>query len=356
MNIFSDNKKVKSTNKTIRTLYLKQQNETLSPHICQRNIVWKKANNQELITHIQSGYPVAGIYMNKEDNKLFIIDGCNRLYAIFNFIDNKYPMNAFSGPILFKNLIPEDQERFLNTDIHIIQLDNWDEESCENYFNILQSGMKLVPGEILHSLSSNILNFRCNNLFITHSDMFESKIKDGGFGITPLKMKRFLYLELISCWINMVLNDVFPQREGPVTTKLMKYTQDIQDVNNEEEVDTLETQMKEACKVVSKCIKTYSQFSHSERCDRLKMGSNKSGIVACTTIPHIHRSMFFIFKKKLYNKNISSIEERRFGNMLRSTHTDITPDDKINLKTIKDLSTSSSVKDIYDIYNNYYEL
>lgn len=57
----------------------------------QRKLVWTIEEKQKLIDSIVRGYPIPLILLaHTKDDKYEVIDGMQRLDAIFTFIDNKY--------------------------------------------------------------------------------------------------------------------------------------------------------------------------------------------------------------------------------------------------------------------------
>jgi len=59
----------------------------------QRKLVWTIGEKQKLIDSIMKGYPIPLILLaHTKDDKYEVIDGMQRLDAIFSFIDNKFPL------------------------------------------------------------------------------------------------------------------------------------------------------------------------------------------------------------------------------------------------------------------------
>jgi uncharacterized protein with ParB-like and HNH nuclease domain len=59
----------------------------------QRKLVWTVEEKQNLIDSIMRGYPIPLILLaHTKDDKYEVIDGMQRLDAIFSFIDNKYSL------------------------------------------------------------------------------------------------------------------------------------------------------------------------------------------------------------------------------------------------------------------------
>ena len=65
----------------------------------QRPAVWSKAQKQQLIDTIIQGYDIPKFYLKQTGkNSYEVIDGQQRLRAIWGFLDNEYPLDKkYSG-------------------------------------------------------------------------------------------------------------------------------------------------------------------------------------------------------------------------------------------------------------------
>ena len=83
---------------SILNLYdLYRKNKLIVNRRYQRKLVWTKAEKQGLIDSILLNYPIPlilfGRFNNKGEDMYEIIDGMQRLNAIFGFIENQFSVN-----------------------------------------------------------------------------------------------------------------------------------------------------------------------------------------------------------------------------------------------------------------------
>lgn len=147
--------------------------------------VWSNQDNQCFIDTILRNEPVPMFFFNavadEEGNIIYyIVDGQQRLNCIRNFYDNKIKLsNKFSDDKLDgctfngENPIPEElQDKFLNYDLKIHVVDNYDDERVRMIFSRLQRGKPLNIGERLNALPGNIVIIMrelAQNKFISES-------------------------------------------------------------------------------------------------------------------------------------------------------------------------------------------
>ena len=132
--------------------------------------VWSNQDNQCFIDTILRDEPIPMFFFNAvtddEGNILYyIVDGQQRLNCIRNFYDNKIKLSkkfsddkldgcTFNGD----NPIPEElQDKFLNYDLKVHIVDNYDDERVRMIFSRLQRGKPLNLGERLNALPGNIV-------------------------------------------------------------------------------------------------------------------------------------------------------------------------------------------------------
>ncbi len=67
----------------------------------QRKLVWSSQEKKDLIDSILLQYPVPLILLASQADKYEIIDGMQRLNAIFGFIENHFPVDIFGSEKYF---------------------------------------------------------------------------------------------------------------------------------------------------------------------------------------------------------------------------------------------------------------
>jgi hypothetical protein len=128
---------------------------------------WSNPDNQCLIDTILRGEPMPLFFINnKSDEGLYyIVDGQQRLTAIQKFYDNKLKLSKkFSGAENHgktfggDNPISDEQrEIFLNYDLKLHFLDDYDDEKVRVIFSRLQRGKPLTLGERLNANPGSIV-------------------------------------------------------------------------------------------------------------------------------------------------------------------------------------------------------
>lgn len=128
---------------------------------------WSKEDNQCLIDTIIKGEPMPLFFFNlkSEENKYYIVDGQQRLYAIKQFYDNKIKLNKkFSGEendgksFNGDNPISDDlRDKFLNYNLNFHIIEDYDDEKIRVIFSRLQRGKPLTLGERLNAMPGDIV-------------------------------------------------------------------------------------------------------------------------------------------------------------------------------------------------------
>ena len=133
----------------------------------QRNNVWNSIKKSQLIESLLLGIPIPYIYVYEgKNNSLIVIDGRQRLSAIFEFLDNKYPLkglefltnlNGRKCKDLTNNLI-EDLEKYKakleDAHLHLIRVGFETSEifKLQIFKRVNQGGIKLNNQELRHAL------------------------------------------------------------------------------------------------------------------------------------------------------------------------------------------------------------
>jgi len=138
----------------------------------QRPAVWTTAQKQMLMDSILRGYDVPKFYwhkVSKKPAKYEVVDGQQRLRAIWDFMDNKYALAKDADPIdgveiakrKYKDLEPEQMIQLgqYALDVAIIE-DSTDEEVREMFLR-LQNGTSLKAQEKRHARVGKMRDFIC---------------------------------------------------------------------------------------------------------------------------------------------------------------------------------------------------
>ena len=154
--------------------------------------VWTIKENQYLIDSIIHNFPLPQFFVrDMGNNQLEIVDGQQRLTAIWAFLENKYPLLiAYSGSQLgstiYSKLPPEIQVAIDNYELNVVELINYDDNDIRNLFRRLQSGKPLNTGEKLNAFPGSI------------TPLMRNLSKHVFFKKTNFSLKRYKALQLVA--------------------------------------------------------------------------------------------------------------------------------------------------------------
>jgi hypothetical protein len=155
---------IKVTKETFSVFELKRKCEVkkeviLDPEY-QREIVWSNHQNSELVESILMGIPLPVMYFAEDKfGKLQVIDGQQRLNALFNFLNNKYKIS--SSPILkdinqksFNELQPSEQSKLEDYQfiIYVIKPQTPDRIKFDIFDRVNRGGTQLNKQEMRNAL------------------------------------------------------------------------------------------------------------------------------------------------------------------------------------------------------------
>ncbi len=160
----------------------------------QREEVWETSKKQELIDSILRGWKLPKFYfvqISEDPEEFEVVDGQQRLMAIFEFFDNDLPLAAKAAKE-FKAQYYEDlpsaiSDSFDDFEIEYDEISEAGEEELKQFFQRLQQGLPLTSSEKLNAVSSNLRNF-CRQL--SKHAFFTTKVKFAD--------KRYAYFDVVS--------------------------------------------------------------------------------------------------------------------------------------------------------------
>ena len=126
----------------------------------QREGVWKLQQKRELIESILMGLPLPIFYFNEDKaGRLIVIDGRQRLNAIFSFLDNEFALDRLKildefNKKRFRDLDPVFQSKIEDYQIiaHVIQPMTPDRVKFDIFDRVNRAGTKLNKQEIRNAL------------------------------------------------------------------------------------------------------------------------------------------------------------------------------------------------------------
>ena len=146
----------------------------------QREEVWSTEKKQKLIDSILRNWKLPKFYFLKVENEpeeFEVVDGQQRLVAIFEFFDSALPLSAESaihfGGEYYKDLPAATSDGFDDFEIEYDEISDADEVEIKEFFQRLQQGLPLTSSEKLNAIHSKLRDF-CRKL-AGHS-FFKTKV------------------------------------------------------------------------------------------------------------------------------------------------------------------------------------
>jgi hypothetical protein len=133
----------------------------------QRQLVWSLAQKRLLIDTILRGYDIPKLYWRETGkNQYEVVDGQQRLNAIWSFMDNQFALGPDLEPVdgvdvsnlHYEDLPIELQDDFDGYDLDIVIIDT-DEDEVREMFLRLQNGTSLKATEKRHAMGGAMRNF-----------------------------------------------------------------------------------------------------------------------------------------------------------------------------------------------------
>jgi hypothetical protein len=122
--------------------------------------LWSIDKKQLLIDSILCDIDIPKLYFNKaKEGELEVVDGQQRLWAIWEFIDDVYPYKTGTKSQNFSDLPPEQQKTIRNYAIQISVFEDAGDDYLRELFIRLQLGLLLVTGEKLHAATGTMKEF-----------------------------------------------------------------------------------------------------------------------------------------------------------------------------------------------------
>ena len=130
----------------------------------QREEVWDTARKQCLIDSILRGWKVPKFYFFKtSDDEYEVVDGQQRLSAIFEFCSNELPLSAASakrfGGLLYRDLPQKVADLFDDFEIEYDVIEDATDEELKDFFQRVQAGLPLTSSEKLNAVHSRLRDY-----------------------------------------------------------------------------------------------------------------------------------------------------------------------------------------------------
>jgi hypothetical protein len=146
----------------LQQLYKAEQLK-LAPEF-QRQAVWPRPAKAYLIDTILEDRPIPLLFFTREIDvqsgrpTYTVVDGQQRLRAIFDFLDNRLSLpstgdtNSLWRGLTFKQLEPRQRDQILNYDLSVVELNGYDDDDIRDVFvRMNRFVVKLAPQELRHA-------------------------------------------------------------------------------------------------------------------------------------------------------------------------------------------------------------
>ena len=141
----------------------KERTRISFPEYQREKSLWPNEKKGMLIDSILLDIDIPKLYFNElYDKSVEVVDGQQRLWAIWEFLDDKYEYQSGSHKALFSKLSKEKQVWILEYTLQLTIFHDADEEYLRQLFVRLQLGLLLNTGEKLHAASGKMKNFVFN--------------------------------------------------------------------------------------------------------------------------------------------------------------------------------------------------
>lgn len=217
----------------------------------QREGVWKTQQKRELIESILMGLPLPIFYFNEDKaGRLIVIDGRQRLSAIFSFLDNEFVLDNLKildefNKKKFSDLDPVYQSKIEDYQImaHVIQPMTPDRVKFDIFDRVNRAGTKLNKQEIRNALYQGNATALLNK--ISKSNEFAEATEH--YFLKDTRMKdRYLLIRFIAFYLyynkklhkNNVSTGELYQYAGDID-ELLGLAMDYLNLANEEEIKNI---------------------------------------------------------------------------------------------------------------------
>ena len=144
----------------------------------QRQKIWSRPKKQKLIDSMLRGWKLPKFYFYKlEEDQFEVVDGQQRLTAIFEFCSDEWPLNDDSaeefGGSLYSDLPINVQETFDDFEIEYDEIADANEQELKEFFLRLQAGLPTTASEKLNASHSKLRDY-CKKL--SEHEFFKSKV------------------------------------------------------------------------------------------------------------------------------------------------------------------------------------
>jgi Protein of unknown function DUF262 len=134
---------------------LSQKRDRISfPEYQRQAHLWSEEKKALLIDSILRDIDIPKLYFNRTlDGSYEVVDGQQRLWAIWGFIEDDYQLHRGAKRQKYSELIAEERKHIAKYQLQVAVLENADDTYLRELFIRLQLGLLLITGEKLHAAS-----------------------------------------------------------------------------------------------------------------------------------------------------------------------------------------------------------
>lgn len=127
------------------------------PEYQREKSLWSAEKKSLLIDSILRDIDIPKLYFNElEDESIEVIDGQQRLWSIWEFLDDEYPYRESGRKLLFSKLSASQQSKINDYEFQVTVFDQADDDYLRVLFVRLQLGLLLNTGEKLHAVKGKM--------------------------------------------------------------------------------------------------------------------------------------------------------------------------------------------------------
>jgi hypothetical protein len=138
----------------------KEQTRITFPEYQREKKLWSDEAKAYLIDSILKDIDIPKLYFNLNDKKEYeVVDGQQRLWAIWEYLNDKYACSVSGNMKKFSDLTVTEKEKIENYTLQITVFEDAKDDFLREHFVRLQLGLPLVTGERLNALSGQMKDF-----------------------------------------------------------------------------------------------------------------------------------------------------------------------------------------------------
>lgn len=144
---------------SVEKLHKKRDSITFPEYQRQPNL-WSDSKKSLLIDSILQDIDIPKLYFNRTEGLQYeVVDGQQRLWAIWGFLDDGYLYESGSTPVVFSNLTKEQRDQVRHYEFQVTVFDDADEDYLRKLFVRLQLGLLLLAGEKLNAATGKMKEY-----------------------------------------------------------------------------------------------------------------------------------------------------------------------------------------------------